>query len=79
MKTEFIALVSGNVTNGGGIGVLAADKCNALRSSSNGRFQRDTKNEFWKLPLGSMRNPIDLTANANNNMYHKILGTTDGQ
>ena len=62
------------VTNGGGIGVLATDKCEAL-----GLKIMDISDDLSKelkaiIPsFGSVKNPIDLTANADDVLYGKVL------
>ena len=69
-KTENIVIV----TNGGGIGVLATDKSEAL-GLKIGDLPEELKNELKPLlpTFGSLRNPIDLTANADDEMYRKVL------
>lgn len=69
-KTQEIAIV----TNGGGIGVLATDKCESLGLKIN-ELPDELKTELKPLlpSFGSLRNPIDLTANANDEMYRKVL------
>jgi acetyl-CoA synthetase (ADP-forming) len=62
------------VTNGGGVGVLATDRCEELNlhlatiSSELGNELREIIPNF-----GSFRNPIDLTANANDEMFSRVL------
>ena len=62
------------VTNGGGIGVLAADKCDELGLHLM-EIPDDLRKELTSLmpSFGSMRNPIDLTANGNEEVYHRVL------
>ncbi len=69
-KTENIVIV----TNGGGIGVLATDKSETL-GLKIGDLPDDLRNELKPLlpTFGSLRNPIDLTANADDEMYRKVL------
>lgn len=64
------------VTNGGGIGVLTADRCESL-----GMKLMDISDDL-KLKLsrsipsfGSLRNPIDLTANSNDEVYKTAMET----
>ncbi len=63
------------VTNGGGIGVLATDKCSELGLKLMD-LPDDLKEELKEcLPsFGSIRNPIDMTANADDVLYGKVLG-----
>jgi acetyl-CoA synthetase (ADP-forming) len=62
------------ITNGGGIGVLATDRCEQLGINLM-TINDDLKNEIAKLipSFGSLRNPIDLTANATDETYSKVL------
>ncbi len=62
------------VTNGGGIGVLATDRCEKLGLSLMD-IPADLKEELRTLmpSFGSMRNPIDLTANADDEVYRKMV------
>ncbi|MCL5067556.1 MAG: CoA-binding protein [Thaumarchaeota archaeon] len=62
------------VTNGGGIGVLATDKSEALGLNISDPPE-ELKAELRPLlpTFGSLRNPIDLTANANDEMYRNVL------
>ncbi|MGI0090450.1 MAG: acetate--CoA ligase family protein [Nitrososphaerales archaeon] len=62
------------VTNGGGIGVLATDRCEELNLNLM-VIPDELKNELSSVvpSFGSFRNPIDLTANANDEIYSKAL------
>jgi acetate---CoA ligase (ADP-forming) subunit alpha len=62
------------VTNGGGIGVLATDKCSELGLKLMD-LPEDLKNELRECvpSFGSLRNPIDMTANADDILYGKVL------
>ncbi|MDA4131381.1 MAG: CoA-binding protein, partial [Thaumarchaeota archaeon] len=62
------------VTNGGGIGVLATDKCEELGMEMMD-LPEDLKEELRGIvpSFGSLRNPIDLTANADDELYRKVL------
>lgn len=62
------------VTNGGGIGVLATDRCEELGINLMS-INEDLKSELAKIipSFGSLRNPIDLTANATDETYSKVL------
>jgi acetyl-CoA synthetase (ADP-forming) len=62
------------VTNGGGIGVLATDECEKLGLRLM-EMPSDLKKEIKKLlpSFGSLGNPIDLTANANDEVYHNVV------
>ena len=63
------------VTNGGGIGVLATDKCEQWGMDLM-ELTEGLKGKLRGLvpSFGSLRNPIDLTANANDELYRKVLG-----
>ncbi|MDA4111941.1 MAG: CoA-binding protein [Thaumarchaeota archaeon] len=62
------------VTNGGGIGVLATDKCEELHMDLM-ELPDDLKEKLRGVvpSFGSIRNPIDLTANADDELYRKVL------
>ena len=62
------------LTNGGGVGVLAADRCEEL-SLRLATISSDLSNELRTIipKFGSVRNPIDLTANADDEMFTKVL------
>jgi acetyl-CoA synthetase (ADP-forming) len=62
------------VTNGGGIGVLATDRCEELGLNLM-NITEDLKGELAKMipSFGSLRNPIDLTANATDETYSQVL------
>jgi acetate---CoA ligase (ADP-forming) subunit alpha len=64
------------VTNGGGIGVLATDKCEGLGlklMDITDELRNDLKSAIPS--FGSIKNPIDLTANADDVLYGKVLRT----
>ncbi|MDG6997444.1 MAG: CoA-binding protein [Nitrososphaerota archaeon] len=69
-KSQEIAIV----TNGGGIGVLTTDKCESLGLKIDD-LPDELKAELKPLlpSFGSLRNPIDLTANADDEMYRNVL------
>jgi acetate---CoA ligase (ADP-forming) subunit alpha len=62
------------ITNGGGIGVLSTDRCEEL-----GLHLMDLPDDLRKEvkavtpSFGSVRNPIDLTANADDVLYGQVL------
>jgi acetyl-CoA synthetase (ADP-forming) len=62
------------VTNGGGIGVLSTDKCDQLGLKLMD-LPDDLKSELKSVvpTFGSIKNPIDLTANADDVLYSKSL------
>jgi acetyl-CoA synthetase (ADP-forming) len=62
------------VTNGGGIGVLATDECESVGLDLM-EIPEDLKGELRSIipSFGSLRNPIDLTANASDETYRKVL------
>ncbi len=62
------------VTNGGGLGVLATDKCEGL-GLKLAELPNDLKDEIKAITpsFGSVKNPIDLTANADDVLYGKVL------
>lgn len=62
------------VTNGGGIGVLATDSCESL-SLKLADLSEDFKREIGSVApsYGSLKNPIDLTANADDTVYGKVV------
>ncbi len=62
------------VTNGGGIGVLSADKCENFGLKLM-EISDDLRDRLKKAApsFGSLRNPIDLTANANDESYKSAL------
>jgi acetyl-CoA synthetase (ADP-forming) len=67
------------VTNGGGIGVLATDKCEELGLKLTD-IPDGLKSELQQIipGFGSIKNPIDLTANADDVLYGKVLGALIG-
>ena len=62
------------ITNGGGIGVMAADACEKYGLKIFDDYE-DLKETFEKIipPFGSWKNPIDLTGQANVDDYEKAL------
>jgi len=62
------------ITNGGGIGVLATDKCEQLGLKLMD-VPEDLKAQLQETvpSYGSLRNPIDLTANADDETYRRAL------
>jgi acetate---CoA ligase (ADP-forming) subunit alpha len=62
------------VTNGGGVGVLATDTCELLGLELLD-LPQDLKTELATLApsYGSLRNPIDLTANADEDTYRNVV------
>ena len=62
------------VTNGGGIGVLSTDRCEEL-SLNLMDLPDDLKEEVRQVTpsFGSVKNPIDLTANADDVLYGRVL------
>ncbi len=62
------------VTNGGGIGVLATDRCEDYGINLM-EIPEDLKDELRKnVPsFGSLKNPIDMTANADDAIYGRVL------
>jgi acetyl-CoA synthetase (ADP-forming) len=62
------------VTNGGGVGVLATDKCETLGLELMD-MPDGLKSELKGLipSFGSLKNPIDITANASDILYGKVL------
>ncbi len=69
-KGENLAIV----TNGGGVGVLATDKCEALGlklTDISTNLADDLKQIMPS--FGSVKNPIDITANADDVLYAKVL------
>jgi acetate---CoA ligase (ADP-forming) subunit alpha len=69
-KGENLAIV----TNGGGVGVLATDKCETLGLSLMD-ISTDLANDLEQImpSFGSVKNPIDITANADDVLYAKVL------
>ena len=62
------------MTNGGGIGVLATDKCAQLGMELVDLSEELKEKLRGLVPsFGSLRNPIDLTANADDTLYGKVL------
>jgi acetate---CoA ligase (ADP-forming) subunit alpha len=63
------------VTNGGGLGVLSTDKCEELGLKLMD-LPEDLKGEVKAVTpsFGSIKNPIDLTANADDTLYSRVLG-----
>jgi acetyl-CoA synthetase (ADP-forming) len=67
------------VTNGGGIGVLATDKCEQLGMELVDLSDSLKEKLRGLVPsFGSLRNPIDLTANADDDLYGKVLDVLIG-
>lgn len=62
------------VTNGGGIGVLSTDKCEQL-GLKLAELPEDLQGILKTIipAFGSIRNPIDLTANADDVLYGRVL------
>ena len=62
------------MTNGGGIGVLATDRCEKMGMNLM-PVPEDLKAQLAAVvpSFGSLRNPIDLTANADDVIYRKAL------
>jgi len=62
------------VTNGGGIGVLATDKCEQLGLKLI-EIPDSLKEQIRPLipGFGSVRNPVDMTANADDEIYSKVV------
>jgi acetyl-CoA synthetase (ADP-forming) len=62
------------VTNGGGVGVLATDRCESLGLSLMD-ISSDLANDLKRImpSFGSVKNPIDITANADDVLYEKVL------
>lgn len=62
------------VTNGGGLGVLATDRCELL-GLKPAELSNDLKQEIQAITpsFGSVKNPVDLTANADDALYGKVL------
>lgn len=62
------------VTNGGGLGVLSTDRCEELGLRLMG-IPDDLKKELQAVTpsFGSVRNPVDLTANADDVLYGEVL------
>jgi acetyl-CoA synthetase (ADP-forming) len=64
------------VTNGGGLGVLAADNCEEKGMPLMDISARLRSELSSAMPsFGSLANPIDLTAIANDDTYHRVLET----
>lgn len=62
------------ITNGGGVGVLATDRCEGLGLSLMNLPEDLSKELKLMMPsFGSVKNPIDITANANDVLYGKVL------
>lgn len=63
------------VTNGGGLGVLSTDRCEELGLNLMD-IPDDLKGEVRTVipSFGSVRNPIDLTASADDALYGRVLG-----
>jgi acetate---CoA ligase (ADP-forming) subunit alpha len=62
------------VTNGGGIGVLATDACENLGLNLL-EVPQDVKDQIGSFApnFGSLKNPIDLTANADDTTYGNVV------
>ena len=62
------------MTNGGGIGVLATDRCERMGMNLM-KIPEDLKSQLSTVipSFGSLRNPIDMTANADEETYRKAL------
>ncbi len=71
-KSENIAII----TNGGGVGVLLADAA-SLNGLKFARFTQKTIEELHKYlpPFASFRNPLDVTGNANEEVYFNAFKT----
>jgi acetate---CoA ligase (ADP-forming) subunit alpha len=69
-KGEALAIV----TNGGGVGVLATDKCESLGLGLMD-ISRNLANDLKEImpSFGSVKNPIDITANADDVLYARVL------
>ena len=68
------------VTNGGGMGVLATDRCEEIGLNLM-EIPEDLKDEIRKITpsYGSLKNPIDLTANADDETYRKVASILLGR
>lgn len=62
------------ITNGGGLGVLATDACEKYNVRLYDNYE-NLKETFSKLipAFGSVKNPIDITGQADEEQYRKIL------
>ncbi|MCD6164405.1 MAG: acetate--CoA ligase family protein [Candidatus Odinarchaeota archaeon] len=71
-KSEKVAII----TNGGGVGVLLTDAA-SLNGLKFARFSQKTIEELHKFlpPFASFRNPLDVTGNANEEVYFNAFKT----
>ena len=63
------------ITSAGGMGVISADYISEFDELELAKFDEETIQKLSKLlpPFASCKNPVDLTANATNEMYGKAL------
>ncbi len=63
------------ITSAGGMGVISADYISDFDELELAKFDEETIEKLNKLlpPFASCKNPVDLTANATNEMYGKAL------
>ncbi len=63
------------ITSAGGMGVISADYISEFDELELAKFDEETIEKLSKLlpPFASCKNPVDLTANATNEMYGKAL------
>lgn len=67
------------ITNGGGMGILAADACEKYRLNLYEGSENLKKNYCSIIPgFGSCKNPVDITGQARVEDYQKILQTSLG-